>query len=206
MTGRRIPEFVAITVVTHISVHVCVIMADIYRSGAPVMGREITPMPRGVPGHISRAYQVGIYRGHGNIHRLDDIFGPINIWGTYNLDTCVGVNRRDLRNESGDILIHVVGKNCLDDKDVRIALHRLHNPQVIYITVTVEIKIRQHIGRIVEQILKFLNCCRLCECRTYSLKVKAKGNVFADCRDMGGGSCSRCPRNGHRSAVGPDIS
>lgn len=156
MAGGSIPELVAIAVITHISVHICVIVAHIDRFRMPVMGREMTPVPGRPPGCITRSHQIGIYCRYGDIHGLDDIFRAIDIGRTYNLYTSIGIDCSHLRDKGGDVLIHIIGKHCLNDKDVGISFHRFYNPQIIHITVAVQVQVRQHIGRIIEQILKFL--------------------------------------------------
>lgn len=145
MTGRSISEFVAIAVIAHICIHISVIVTDIYRYRMPVVRREMSPIPGGMPGSITRPDKVRIYGRNSDKYGLNDIIGAIDIGSTYNLDTGIGVDCGYLRNEGGYVLIHIVGEDCLDDKDVSVALNRLYNPQIIDIPVTVEIQIRQHI-------------------------------------------------------------
>lgn len=45
MAGRSVVELVAVVVVAHITVHVRVVVVDIYRPGMSVAGRIISPVP-----------------------------------------------------------------------------------------------------------------------------------------------------------------
>ncbi len=85
------------------------------------------------------------YGGPCVIDRLDDVVGAVDVWSTYHLNVVVG-NSGNLGNERGHILIDIVVQDCLDDKDVRKAVDILENAEVIHITVSVEVEVRNHVG------------------------------------------------------------
>ncbi len=53
-----------------------------------------------------------------------------------------------------------------------VTANHLHHPQIIYITVAVQVEVRDHITRRVKYHLKLLHRLRLSEGSTYSLKVE----------------------------------
>jgi len=87
------------------------------------------------------------------VDRAYDILLAINEWRTDDLDVAVCA-RRVLDYEGADILVDVPSKHCLDHEDVGESVDCLHNAEIIYITVAVEVEVRDHVRRIVEKDLE----------------------------------------------------
>lgn len=107
MTDRSIVEPVAIGVVLHICPHISLIVGYVYGGWTPVMRREMSPVPGGMPGRIRRPQQTGEYQRPGMIDRLDDEIRPIYVGRAYDLHAGVPVNR-DFSHKSGDVLIDIL--------------------------------------------------------------------------------------------------
>ena len=164
MAGRNIIEVVAVAVIADVCPDVSLVMTQIKRSGMSVMGREMIPVPGRVPGYIRRSQQTGENQRPGIKDRLNDIVGPVYVRRTYNLYAGIAVSG-DFSNERGDILIDVGGEDRLDKEHVGTPVHGLNDAQIINITVPVQIQVGNHIGRVVQQALEFLDGRRLRECR-----------------------------------------
>lgn len=112
-----------------------------------------------------------------------------------------GADGGDLGNQGCDVLIYVRSEYGLDYKYVGPSLYGLDNPQIIDISVLVEVEIGKHVGGVVQQILEVLDCCGLGESRSDCLKVKTKGNIFTESSDSGRCGHGSCPGDSHRRAV-----
>jgi hypothetical protein len=60
---------------------------------------------------------------------------------------------------------------------VTIAVSRFHNTQVIHISITIQVKVRECGIWIIEQLLELLKVFRLTEQRSYRLQMKVLRNV-----------------------------
>ncbi len=109
-------------------------------------------------------------------HRLNDISGTIQIRLTYDLAIRCGILR--LHHYCCYVLEHISSQHSLDDKHMVVTANHLHHPQIINITVAVEVEVRDHITRRVEYHLKLLHRLRLSESSTYSLKVEIQAQVL----------------------------
>ncbi len=87
--------------------------------------------------------------------------------GLYHVACTVDVGRTDDLHARGvdcgyfchdgrHILIDIGRKNGLDNENVVVAFDRLHHSQVIDVTVTVKVKVGEHIGGVVKQCLELL--------------------------------------------------
>lgn len=78
------------------------------------------------------------------IDRLDNIGRSIDIWSANHLNIVLA-HGGDFSNQRSHILIDVVAKDSLNQENMVPALHCLHYPEVIDITVTVKVEVGQHI-------------------------------------------------------------
>ena len=140
------------------------------------------------------------------IDRLYDKIGPVYVGRTYDLHAGVSVNR-DFSHKGGDVLIDILRQDCLDKEHVGIPVNGFQNPQIIHVPVSVQIQIGNHIGRIVEQVLEFLDSGGLGERGCDRLQVQAQRYVIVRGCDPGCGQ-RICPahRNSRRVGVRAHIS
>ncbi len=180
----RISCYMAIMVINHIRGYILLIVCDINRSGTFVACWEIPPIIRRTPRFVINDYQAveDIRRCH--IRRLNDIFGSVYIRVTYYLYVRAR-NRRNFGNKGSNILIDISRQDCLDKEHVCITLHRFQYAQVIYITITVQVQVTQHIRRVIQQVLKVLHRIRLCKSSADGLQIQIEGDVLTNCRNGG---------------------
>lgn len=86
MVNFYVADTVAILVIAHKGVHVCVVVSVIYGSVAPVMAREVIPVPRRQPRSVMCYAQVGEYKGPCNEYRLNDVLWTKDVRVSNNLD------------------------------------------------------------------------------------------------------------------------
>ena len=134
----------AIMVVAHKRVHICVIMSVVNRGAVPEVAREMIPVPRRMPRTVTGSAKVIIYRWSGNEYRLYDIFRSENIRISDYLYVG-GSNGRNLGHDCRNVLEKVSVQYCLNQEDVRVSIYGLKNAEVVDISVSVKIQVGQHI-------------------------------------------------------------
>lgn len=77
-------------------------------------------------------------------HRLYDVVGAVDVRMADDLYVCLG-SAAVLADEGCHILEYVGCEACLDDEHVVVAFDRLHDAQIVYVTVIVKVEIRQHV-------------------------------------------------------------
>lgn len=141
----RIAYLVAIVMVTHKRMDIRVIMTHEHRRGVAVVRREVPPVPRGMPGNVIVPADMSEDMRPCNENGADNIIRTINEWITYDFDVIVCV-RRYFCNNGGDILIDIGSDDCLNHEYVIVTLHCRHHPEVIDVTVPVQVEVAKHIG------------------------------------------------------------
>lgn len=77
-------------------------------------------------------------------HGLDDVVGAVDVGMTYDLHVCLGC-AAVLADKGCNVLEHVGCEACLDHEHVVVAFDSLHDAQIVYVTVIVEVEVRQHV-------------------------------------------------------------
>lgn len=83
-------------------------------------------------------------------NRLDDVGRAIDVRRAYDLHVAGCADIRNFGHQRGDILIYVGSQDSLDHEDVRPSLNRLDNPQIIDVSVLIEVEVGEHIGGVVD--------------------------------------------------------
>ena len=117
-----IMNLVTIPVIPHICAYVSVIMVQNHRRRMTIVRREMIPTPRRHPRSVVISAYMAEYHRSGIIYRTHNIVRSINIRRSYYFYIVIAIGRNFRYNRS-DILINVRSKDCLDDKNVIIALH-----------------------------------------------------------------------------------
>lgn len=185
--------------VVHIRVHVSLIVADDDRSGALVVGREIIPVPGRTPDLVVRTAEIGVDHRDLDEHGVDYVVVAIDIAVADHLD--IGARLSD---HSRYILEDVRCQASLDDEQVGASFHGLENTEIVYVAIPVEVKVVEHVGRIVQEPLEVLDAGRLGERGRDSLQVKEQGNVLAGGDDARGRRDHLGFRHRHSGAVAGD--
>lgn len=150
----RIFDPVTVAAVAHIGVDICLIVAEVDGLGPAVARRIVAPIPGRHPGmvlpHAKVCEDAGLCVEHGS----DEEGRTIDERSSDDLDVETG-KVRVLNHQRGHILEDVVPKYCLDDEEVVVPFHGLHNPEVIDETVPVEVQVRDHVRRVVEEVFEF---------------------------------------------------
>lgn len=197
VTYRRISHRVAVMMRRHISLHIRLIVRDNNRSRMTVICRIMVPVPRRRPRTIFLHQEMAEDLRRHNISRFHNIVRTVDIRRTDNL--YIGLsNGRHLCHHRSHILIDISRQYGLNKEHVRIAVHGLQHAQIIYITVTVQVQVRQHIIGVIQQRLKLLYRSGLRKSSTYRLQIQIQRYIRTDgghlCRRYGAhlGSCNRC--------------
>lgn len=173
MTDLRIVHLVTIMVVGHECVHISLIVIQIHRGRMAVVGREIIPVPGRMPWNVCGTAEVGEYGRACDEYRTHIIMRAINERSSYYFKmVCSQVGVLD--NKRGDILENVSSKHCLNDKKVIVPLVSLNDTEIIYVSVTVEVKVRNHVSIVVDKGFELPDIGGLCERRPYGLQVKVE--------------------------------
>lgn len=141
MAGLGITELVAVAVIVHITVHVGVVVVYVNRPRMPVAGRIISPVPGRTPGLVVWPQKVGVDDGPDHENGLDDIGRPVDVGRSDDLDVAGCGHVGDLGDEGGYVLIYVGSQDRLDHEHVRSSLNCLDNPQIIDISVLIEVEV-----------------------------------------------------------------
>lgn len=72
-------HFVTEPVVSHICVHIGLVMSVMDRCGTPVVRREVIPVPGRVPGPVAGSHQMCIYYRCGDEYRLYNVACAVDI-------------------------------------------------------------------------------------------------------------------------------
>ena len=202
----RIIKALAVAVVVHIGAHICLIVSEKERSRMLVVWREVAPVPRRAPDSVVVGEIVEVVEDRRSYQeeRIKDIIRSVDERRAYDLDV-PALGRRSLDNDCGDVLEVILGKHGLNDEHVVISLHGLNDAKIVDITVAVQVKIGDDIGRVVEQGLELLDGLGLGESCAHSLKVKIERKIFdgrshAGCRRDRTGTRNR-DRGGIRSLI-----
>lgn len=73
-------------------------------------------------------------------HGLDDVVGAVDVGMTYDLDVCLGC-AAVFAYEGCNVLEYVRCEACLDHEHVVVAFDSLHDAQIVYVTVIVEVEV-----------------------------------------------------------------
>lgn len=193
----RVSHRVAVMMRRHIRLHIRLIVRDNNRSRMTVIGRIMVPVPRRRPRTIFLHQEMAEDLRRHNISRFNNIVRTVDIRSTDNLNIGLG-NGRHLCYHGSHILIDISRQYGLNKEHVCITVHGLQHTQIIYITVTVQIQVRQHVIRVIQQRLKLLYSSGLRKSSTYRLQVQIQRYIRTDggylCRRYGAhlGSCNRC--------------
>ncbi len=120
----RICDFMTITMITHKSMNIRLIMREIDRCRTMVTRWEMIPIPRRFPRLIMRRTQVSKDDRSRDIDRLNIIIRSINIWCTYDLYSCSRI-RHDIGNKGSHILVHVCRQDSLNEEDMVVSFQNL---------------------------------------------------------------------------------
>lgn len=83
-----------------------------------------------------------------------------------------------LNDDGCHILEDVPAKYGLDHEQIGVPVHTLfYNAQVVDVSVPVEVQVGNHVSGVVEKDLELPYIAGLCECCSYSLKVKLEAVV-----------------------------
>lgn len=175
----RIVEALAVAVVAHKRAHVGLVVAEEKRGRVLVVRREVPPVPRRMPDPVVVGEIVEMVEDRRPDHeeRIEDVVRAVDERGTDNLYVPL-LGRRGLHHDGGDVLEHVLGQHCLDDEHVVVSLDSLYDAQVVNVAVSVQVEVRDDIGRVVEQRFELLDVPRLREGGAHSLQVKVEREVF----------------------------
>ena len=77
-------------------------------------------------------------------HRLYDVVGTVDVRMADDLHVRLG-SAAVLADEGCHVLEYVGCEACLDDEHVVVAFDCFHDAKVIYVTVIVEVEVRQHV-------------------------------------------------------------
>ncbi len=180
----RISNLMAVMVINHIGCNILLIVRDINRSRMLVASGEMPPIIRRFPRLVINHYQAVEDIRCRHISRLYDIFRSVDKWVTYNLHVSAR-NERHFCHQRGYILIYIRCQNGLNQEYVRISLHGFQDTQIINISVAVQIKVTQHIRRVIKQVFKVLHGERLCKSGSYCLQIQIQGYILTDCCNSG---------------------
>lgn len=200
---RSIVELVAVVVVQHICIDICMIVIHVDGSRTPVVRRIVSPIPGRSPAMIAGPDHMRKYDGPCVINGLDDVVCTIDVRSTDNLNIIIRAGG-NFGNDGRYVLIDVECKYGLYHEDVCEAVFLLENAEIINITVAVEVEVRDHIGRVVEEDLELFDCAGLGERCSNGLEVEVKRDVIIRSHGAGGGGHGTCPGNRNGSAVGVD--
>lgn len=136
----RVEYFVAVRMSAHVCLHICLIMIQEYRSGMPVMGREMTPVPGRMPRTVVMDKD-NLEDGRSGVEsRPDDKVGTVDERVSDDFHVVV-VCAADLGDQCGNILEDVLCKNGLDDEDMVVTVSSLDYAEIVDISVPVEVKV-----------------------------------------------------------------
>ena len=192
VAGLGVPELVAVAVVAHICVHICLIMAQVQRGGMPVAGREMAPIPGRPPWRVDCKPQMDENGRCGYHDGFDYETGAVKEFRADDLYVAVACDG-NFRHYGCHVLIDIRCKDGLDHEHVGTVFDSFQDSQVIYITVVVQVQVGEHVRAVVQQVFELFNGGRLGECRGDCLQVQTEGDVLV------GGYYPRC--GGHR--IGP---
>lgn len=145
------------------------------------------PVPGRAPDGIVRATEMGVDYRNLDEHGVHYVIMAVDVTVADNLNVGVG-----LGDHGGDILEDVRGQAGLDDEQVGASFHGFHDAEIVDVTVPVEVKVVEHVGRVVQKPLEILDGGGLGERRRDSLQVKEKGDVLTG----GHHTCGRRDRLG----------
>ena len=146
---------VAVVMVLHVRVHICLIVAEMVRSVVVIVVRIIVPVVRRTPVRIVGTTKTVIQRRANIVHRLDDIARTIDVRRTD--DLYVLRSKAHLHHDGGNILIDVGSQNRLDEQHMVAAFDGLKHAQIVDVTVVVEVEVGDHVGVRVQYHLKLLD-------------------------------------------------
>ena len=123
------------------------------------------------------------------VHRLDDIVHTVDVRCANHLN--VRCRIAHLYHQRRYILINIRSQHGLYEQHVRAPLQRFQHAQVVNVSVTIEIKVRDDIRVGVQDHLKLLHAVRLRESRCYGLQVKIQAYILCE-RSHFDGCSARC--------------
>lgn len=143
--------------------------------------RVETPVPRTIPRVPCIRPEPIVYYRSVNIYRFDDVVRTINILVPYNLNGNI-VRFIFLNIYRGYILVDILRQDCLQNDQTLVAFTGLYNPQIIYLSVPVEIEVTEHTVGIIQHCLELFQVLSLCKKLSYNLQIES----FRDVRTVGG--------------------
>lgn len=158
----------------------------------------VVPIVGRTPRTIAIRTQAGVNKRSTRENRLDNVLGTIDVGRTDNL-YIAGAVCRYIGNDSGHILIYIVGQNSLNQEYVVVTANGLQYTQIIDIAIAIQVEVGEHDRRVVEQELKLLYRIGLSECSSHGLQVEVIGIAVRSCNIDG---CSRFGRCMNRSGIG----
>ncbi len=142
-----IAYFIAVVMVAHIGVHICLIVAEIYRTDMAVIVWIVVPIVYRTIALVAIVMGMPIvkHRRTTDEYRRYVIVGTIDILRTDYLYVRVGIVGLELCHYSSHILEHILRQTCLDNKQVGIALIGLNHAKIIHPAITIKVKRVNHI-------------------------------------------------------------
>ena len=128
---------VAVLVVRDVRVHIRLIMTQIHRCRFMIVVRIVVPIVRRTPGVVMGHSPAREHRRRAHKHRTYVVVRTVHIRCADNLHIRRGVTH--LGGQGRHILEDVMRQHSLDDNDVVVTVHHLHNTQIINISVVVEV-------------------------------------------------------------------
>ncbi len=117
-----------------------------------------------------------VYYRTVNEYRFDDVGLAVNVFIAYYLNAYLvflvflNVDRRN-------VLIDIFRQNSLQNDQSLVALARLYNAQIVYLTVPIQVEVAECAIRVVEHRLELFQVLSLCKKLSYNLQVQAFGDV-----------------------------
>lgn len=187
-------------VVRHIRRHVCLIVIQIDRSRARVIGRIVVVIIRRTPYGIRCATIDIPQRRTFHKHRTDDIIVSVQIAVAHHLH----IQRAGsaLRNQRGYVLKHAIVETRLNKQGMIIPAVGLDHTQVVDPAVAVQIQVVDHIPAGIQKFLKLLYRTALGESRSNGVQIQIERRIAVIIIH---GHCRHCRMLGCRSRYGGRI-
>ncbi len=141
----HILHLVAVLMIGHISMNVCLIVGQVDRCRMSVMLWIIAPVIRRMPRGIAYSTQIGVDGRRLIVNRRNVVVRSVNITCTYHLYIRRSIVH--LHNQRSHILIYILSQNSLDHKYVRTIGVGFHHAKIIYPSIAIQVKRRKHIAR-----------------------------------------------------------
>ena len=157
-----------------------------FRCAVLVAGWVVVPVIGRCPYLVVRApLRIDSRTAHKD--RLDDIVRAVDVRIADNLGIVTVLNH-----DGGDILTGIQRVHVLYDYQVCAVVYLLYHPQVVHISVAVQVQVAYLAGIVVEEPFELFQCARLCKGDGYCLKVEVVTQVGGGIDIDGFRRCRHC--------------